>query len=66
MSHSFQKPCRGRRRATLRRNGTSIVEYSVMLAMIVLLAIASIIATGESSSDFYDYNAAELNSALNE
>lgn len=52
------------RRHLGRRSGTSIVEYSVMLAMVVLLAIAAIISAGNESSAFYDRNAEELGEAL--
>ena len=46
------------------KDGTSVVEYSVMLAMIVLLAIAAILSMGNESSEFYDHNAEEIEKAL--
>ncbi len=44
--------------------GATAVEYSVMLAMIVLLAIAAILSMGNETSQFYDYNAEEVEKAL--
>ncbi len=45
-------------------DGTTVVEYSVMLAMIVLLAIAAILSTGQEAGDFYEHNADEIGDAL--
>ena len=43
----------------------TIVEYAIMLALIVLLAIVAITTVGQESRQFWGASATELDTALN-
>ena len=43
----------------------TIVEYAIMLALIVLLAIVAIASVGQESRQFWGDSATELDNALN-
>ena len=46
-------------------NAATAVEYAVMLALIVGVAIVAITSVGSEAEGFWDNNANELDSALN-
>ncbi len=46
--------------------GTTAVEYAVMLSLIIAVCLAAIVSVGSETSAFMDSNASQLDSAIND